>query len=153
MLELINYRYLPIFIQVALISTTFSLTVYFRYRIRAKLPKTENQYIIHFQWLFAPIYEEVIFRGIVLGYLLNNMSLVAATIISSLAFGLWHLKNVFHKGPAYVTRQAIGAALFYGPLFALLAYLTSSIWPSVILHYINNLVFLILYSAGKIKRL
>jgi membrane protease YdiL (CAAX protease family) len=40
----------------------------------------------YLETLFAPIYEEIIFRGVILGLLLKHYSLAKAIIFSSLLF-------------------------------------------------------------------
>src|SRR5262249_14948791 len=45
--------------------------------------------------LFVPITEEILFRGLILGALEIAYGPVRAVVVTSLLFGLWHLKNVF----------------------------------------------------------
>ena len=93
--------------------------------------------------MFAPIYEEIIFRGLLFVSLINTFSLVEALVFSSLAFGIWHYKNVVYGGEKATLRQVIATGLIYGSIFAITTYLTGTIWVAVILHYLNNLAFLI----------
>ncbi len=74
------------------------------------------------------IFEELLFRKAIFGSL-KRYGVVFATICSSLAFGLVH-QNL---------TQGI-AAFFMGIVFCILVNNTGSIIPSMILHFINNLI-------------
>ena len=45
--------------------------------------------------LFVPIYEELLFRGVVLKYFESSYGWGRAILFTSALFGLWHLKNIF----------------------------------------------------------
>lgn len=94
----------------------------------------------HVSVLFVPIYEEMIFRGLILGTLIKVISSKKAIVFSSLLFGLWHLKNIFYVDIPGLTYQLAYTTLFFGPLTAYIALKTKTIWPGVILHYINNIL-------------
>jgi membrane protease YdiL (CAAX protease family) len=89
--------------------------------------------------LFVPITEEVLFRGLILGALEIAYGPVRAVVISSLLFGLWHLKNIFWLTDYHLLHQMLYTGLIFGPVTAVLALRTRTIWPGVILHYLNNL--------------
>jgi membrane protease YdiL (CAAX protease family) len=89
--------------------------------------------------LFVPITEEILFRGLILGALEISYGPVRAVVISSLFFGLWHLKNVFWLTHYQLLHQMLYTGLIFGPITAVLALKTRTIWPGVILHYLNNL--------------
>src|ERR1700743_1268560 len=89
--------------------------------------------------LFVPITEEVLFRGLILGALEIAYGPVRAVVVSSLFFGLLHLKNVFWLTDYQLIHQMLYTTLIFGPVTALLALKTRTIWPGVILHYLNNL--------------
>jgi hypothetical protein len=88
--------------------------------------------------LFVPITEEILFRGLLLGALEIAYGPVRAVVISSLFFGLWHLKNVFWLTDYQLIHQMLYTTLIFGPVTAILALKTRTIWPGVILHYLNN---------------
>jgi hypothetical protein len=88
--------------------------------------------------LFVPISEEILFRGFILGALEIAYGPVRAVAISSLLFGLWHLKNVFWLTEYQLIHQMLYTTLIFGPVTASLALKTRTIWPGVILHYLNN---------------
>jgi membrane protease YdiL (CAAX protease family) len=89
--------------------------------------------------VLAPIYEELIFRGFILGAFMKVFSWKKAVIYSSLLFGLWHLKNIFYYEPQQVLTQVLYTGLFLGPILAGLTIKFKSIWPAVIVHYLNNI--------------
>jgi membrane protease YdiL (CAAX protease family) len=88
--------------------------------------------------LFVPISEEILFRGFILGALEIAYGPVRAVAISSLLFGLWHLKNVFWLTEYQLIHQMLYTTLIFGPVTASLALKTRTIWLGVILHYLNN---------------
>lgn len=90
--------------------------------------------------LFVPIFEEVIFRGIILVGLTRFYSIKNSIIISSLLFGLWHFKNIFVMPMNDVVSQMVYAGLLFGPVVAYITLKTKSIWPGVMLHYLNNIL-------------
>jgi membrane protease YdiL (CAAX protease family) len=45
--------------------------------------------------LFVPMTEEIPFRGLILGALEIAYGPARAVVLSSILFGLWHLKNIF----------------------------------------------------------
>ncbi len=79
--------------------------------------------------ILAPVVEELIFRGLVLGHLLTKMKRPAAILLSSLIFGVIHLNPL----------QIIYAALM-GALLAFIYVRSCSIWAAVFAHAGFNLV-------------
>jgi membrane protease YdiL (CAAX protease family) len=88
--------------------------------------------------LFVPITEEILFRGIILGALEIAYGPLRAIVLSSLFFGLWHLKNTFWMTDYRLIHQMLYTTLIFGPVTAVLALRTRTIWLGVILHYLNN---------------
>lgn len=80
--------------------------------------------------ILAPIFEEILFRGIMLrGMLQNGTSPIWAIIISSFIFGLAHLNPW----------QFLGAGLL-GVVFGYVYYRTKSLWLVMFLHALNNTI-------------
>lgn len=69
--------------------------------------------------VLAPIYEEWIFRG----WVLRKLGIV----MSSVLFGVWHLKNLFFFEVSDVVYQIVWAGLVLGPVFGYVAMRTKSI--------------------------
>ena len=75
----------------------------------------------------APILEEMLFRGIILKYLLKKYRPLTAIIISSLVFGLFHM-NIW---------QFVGAGLL-GMLLGYLYWRSGTLFYPVLIHFLNN---------------
>jgi len=85
--------------------------------------------------IFAPVLEELIFRGIVLEGFLKNYSPVKAILLTNVLFGLAHLNPW----------QFVGAFLM-GILISWVYYKTRNLVLPVLMHLLNNLLsFLFLY--------
>jgi membrane protease YdiL (CAAX protease family) len=91
--------------------------------------------------LFAPIYEELIFRGWLLGRLARAVGAPRAIVVTSLLFGLLHLRNVYWREPEALVQQVLYTGLVFGPLAAYVTLKTRSVWTAVALHYANNLTW------------
>lgn len=76
--------------------------------------------------ILAPVVEEFIFRGFLLHRFTQKWGIAKATVVVSVIFGILHI-NFF------------GAAAFSVVLCVIYLY-TKSIWPSVLLHFVNNVV-------------
>ena len=78
--------------------------------------------------VIAPVIEEVIYRGIILGTL-SKYGNPAAILLSALAFGLMH-SNIPQAASAFAM----------GILFAVIAINCGSVVPTIIIHSLNNLI-------------
>jgi len=95
-------------------------------------------------WLLninAGLFEEIMFRGIILTVLLAHYSEKKSVWISAVIFGVVHYANLLHEFNyellIFTTAQviwAIGMGLFWGYLVIK----TNSLIPSIILHYLSN---------------
>ncbi len=79
--------------------------------------------------ILAPLVEELIFRGLVMGHLLTKMRRPMAILLSSVIFGLIHLNML----------QILYAALM-GALLAFIYVRSQSIWAAIFAHAGFNLV-------------
>jgi len=96
-------------------------------------------------------YEEIFFRGIVLGGLLRiwgTRHLLTITFVSSLLFSLSHLLNLTHQSLLSTGFQAT-SALAIGLLFAAVYLRTDSLWWPIAGHFLND--FLILAASGSLS--
>lgn len=82
--------------------------------------------------------EEFIHRGVLMRGLFNSVSVKHALIISSLCFGLMHLNIV----------QFFYATIL-GALIGFVSIVGKSIWPAMIIHFVNNFVNVYLSFASK----
>jgi len=83
--------------------------------------------------VFPALVEEFAFRGVILGILKKHFNSKVAIIVSAIIFGLVHGNLV-----------QIPFAFLMGLVFGFIAVYTKSIWPSVIAHFLNNGVSVIL---------
>ena len=75
----------------------------------------------------APLVEELVFRGLLYGWVAGRWGTVAAWIVSSLAFAAAHVE------PAHII-----LVLPLGLLFGWLRRRTDSLLPSLVAHMVNN---------------
>ena len=88
--------------------------------------------------IFAPVLEELLFRGIILEGFLHNYSPKKAILWSALIFG------IAHANPLQFL-NAFFAGLFIGWIY----FKTRSLIPGIMIHFINNLInFLIMVISG-----
>jgi len=98
----------------------------------------------HYPWslrvFFAPIYEEIIFRGLILYFITHYSTAHFAVIISSLLFGLWHLKN-YRLQPKWASAyQIFYAGFIIGPILAMITIITGTLYMAILIHSLNNLL-------------
>ena len=85
----------------------------------------------------APVLEELLCRGIVLGSLRSRYGVAPAWFFSSLFFGVLH-------GEPLLVANAFVIGLILGYVYVA----TGSLWASMILHAMNNVVAYLLMVAG-----
>lgn len=83
--------------------------------------------------IFVPIFEEILFRGIIYNKLRENINLFSAIIIQALIYGLFH-------GNAF---QAFYTGIL-GVILAIVYTWSDSIWTSILTHGIFNVLGLII---------
>jgi len=89
----------------------------------------------------AAFLEEIIYRGIIFGLLFKiSQNIWIAVIISSLLFGLWHMKNYYKSGKMIIW-EFMYTALIFGPLFAIARVFTGDIFCGILIHYLINSFF------------
>lgn len=92
---------------------------------------------------FAPLFEEVVCRGVVLGSLREKYGVGVALVGSSLFFAVLHIVPVM-----------VVNALFIGLILGWLCLATGSLWAPMLLHAINNAAaYLLLTTVGGDVRL
>lgn len=104
--------------------------------------------IFHTASLAVSYWEEVLFRGLIFGlmdYIWHNAA--AAIIVSSVLFGVFHLRNLWWLEPKKVLVNCLYTGLFFGPLVALVRWWTGDIYLGVAIHAAHN--FLNEYMSSK----
>lgn len=133
---------LPAWTQVAAVVALFVVTVlctHAEYRSKGTVFGFPGP--AFFNVLFAPIYEELIFRGWILGRLARRRSSASAIWISGFLFGVLHLRNIYWLESWPLARSMLYTGLVLGPLLGWVALKCRSVWPAVCLHYLNNLAY------------
>lgn len=77
--------------------------------------------------LVPAICEEILFRGYVLRSFEKSWGIITAVLISGLVFGIFHIQ----------LGNLLPLAIL-GIILALMTWLSGSIWPAVVAHFINN---------------
>ncbi|MCM1438201.1 MAG: CPBP family intramembrane metalloprotease [Roseburia sp.] len=83
------------------------------------------------------VFEEILFRGILLNNAEEGAGSIRAILLSGFCFSLYHgsVEQTIYQ-------------FICGCLFALLAVRSKAITPTVVIHFINNALIIILYAAG-----
>ena len=87
--------------------------------------------------IFAPVMEELLFRKMIL----NGVSSVVGTVGTVLVCGA--LFSLYHQNPAQTAYQ-----FCCGAVYTLLAIRSKSVLPTIVAHFLNNALVLILYVFG-----
>ena len=87
--------------------------------------------------LLPAVFEELMFRGLLLNCCENSMGSVRAILITGFCFSL------FHGSPEQTVYQFIA-----GCAFAFIAVRSGSILPSMVMHFINNALIIIFAACG-----
>lgn len=104
------------------------------------LSNTSYAFIFISTCIMAPIFEEILYRGILLNGLLKKYSYKKAIIFSALIFGIAHMN----------LPQGINA-FFLGTIIGLAYYYTKSIYVCMLMHFVNNfLVNFVVYPESNL---
>ncbi len=88
--------------------------------------------------IMAPLFEEVIFRGVILESARAKQGVMAAWIVSSVVFGLAHVHPTV----------AVNAGLM-GLILGFIYIESGSLWTPIVLHAVNNGIAFAVMSTGK----
>jgi membrane protease YdiL (CAAX protease family) len=138
--EFRNYLGIPVLVQIFFIATLY-IFMTFGYFLSLKATGKMDGYPGSVSLLFVPIYEEAIFRGIILRFFEKKYGFWSAIALSSVLFAVWHVKNIFWLEPHQLIRQMLYTGMVFGPVMAFITLKLRSIWPSVAIHYLNNMPY------------
>jgi len=93
--------------------------------------------IVFLGGIFSPIAEEILVRGLLMGYIEKQTNITTAIMISSVLFAVVHLFNGGMSGGSLILLLTSGTIA--GMLYGLIAYKYQSIWASACLHICWNL--------------
>lgn len=139
-LKLKPLGFLSPFLQIALICGLLALAILTQRKEYEKTGKTYGRYPWRISTFLSSIYEEIIFRGLVLFGLLLVLPLFWSVVISSVLFGLWHIKNLKWQTRNETIYQVVYTAVVFGPIASIITLWTGTIWLAVIVHYLHNLL-------------
>ncbi len=98
-----------------------------------------------FHDVFVAINEELLFRGIILSFLIsvlgrtkNNLS--TAIVIQALMFGVLHLLQGLTGMTIQVTLANVFTTFVFGLLLGILTSYTKTLWPAIFIHLVANAV-------------
>ena len=95
--------------------------------------------------LMAGISEEVIFRGVVVSYLMRQWQgkrILLAVVLSSAVFGVSHLINLASGAPLGVTLLQVVNSFFMGGIFSAVFLRCGNLLPAMALHFLFDVVAL-----------
>lgn len=141
--------YLSPLVTILIVCFLFVIKTLVQYQVFKKTGRFSGNYPPNTFLLFAPIYEEILFRGVVLAGLIIIYGQTYAIIISSVLFGLWHIRSIFFMSYKRTFLQVVYTGMILGPIFATVTILTGSVWIAVMLHYLNNIFAPILEPKNK----
>ena len=112
---------------------------------RMLFPETLRRSLVVSLFLFAAtpaICEEVFFRGVILRGLLTRVPPGTAIALSAAMFGIYHV-DLYRLVPTTLL----------GGMLGFLAWRSGSVGPSILAHFLNNAVLVVLGAAGLDRRL
>jgi len=91
-------------------------------------------------WLTSSpsIFEEAVWRGVILAAFLRVYKQPKAILFSALCFGLWHIVSLMDGDPVWTAGQIVWAAIL-GLFYGYVTLKTGSLLPAMIVHYLGNL--------------
>jgi membrane protease YdiL (CAAX protease family) len=143
LLEMRRIGIVPAWVQLAMVVGLFVATVFLCHAEYREKGTTFGYGGPAFNVLVNPIYEEIIFRGLILGALVRSRSAATSIAVSSALFGIFHLRNVFWLDTGTLVSIVLFSGAVIGPVLAWLTLRCRSVWPAVILHYLNNLFYFV----------
>ena len=92
-------------------------------------------------WLISmpSIFEEVVWRGVILAVFLRVYDQRKAILFSAVCFGLWHILSVLDGYPPVWTAGQIVWAAIAGLFYGYVTIKSGSLLPAMIVHYLGNL--------------
>lgn len=118
--------------------------------VKLRFAKEKHITIFHHSSLAVSFWEEILFRGVLWGAVLglgyNNLT---ALIVTSLLFGIFHLRNLWWAPRRQVLMNCLYTGLVFAPLLGLVRWWAGDIYLVIALHALHN--FIAMYGSRKIK--
>ena len=125
--------------QLIIICILFAVSIFTQRKEYKKTGKTYGRYPWRISTFFSSIYEEIIFRWLIFYGLMIILPISWSITISSVLFGLWHIKNYKWQTKKQTLYQVIYTGIVFGPIASIVTLWSGTIWIAVIIHYLNNL--------------
>lgn len=100
--------------------------------------------LLYLSVLTWAIWEEILFRGVILNILLKNYSTKNAIFIDGVIFGLYHLFNLLGGVDLFFILMQVTSATFGGLIYAYMYIKTENLVPCMICHYLHNVLLSIM---------
>ena len=142
-LEILQFKpivFINPLMQIIIVLVLIALTFYIQRNEYEKTGKTYGRYPWRISTIFSSIYEEIIFRGFILFSLFSFLTPIISVVVSSILFGLWHIKNHKWQTKEETVHQVVYTGVLFGPIACLLTLWTGTVWLAVIIHYLHNLL-------------
>lgn len=107
-----------------------------------RLPDTRTVVLTQ---IFAVLYEEILFRGVVLYVLFSawghtRMGAIGSAVLTAVLFAIPHIVSIFMGVSLSATLLLITEGCFLAVWWGALVLRGGSLWPAVLLHYVVNVV-------------
>ena len=113
--------------------SSFNFEIIFRY------PSSNEIGFFTFIYNIIPaLWEEIVFRGVILVLLLKKYEPKIAILIDGILFGFFHYINLAYGADFISTLGQVAFTTFFGITLAYLFIKTKSLIPCIIAHYVNN---------------
>ena len=133
----------------------FPISAYFNQRTEITSSTPIYQFLL--QCISIGIFEELLFRGLILMILIDYLKnqkhhILKAMFISSILFGLMHLFNLFAGAGFSATLLQVAYSILTGLMWSAVFILTKNIIYSIILHIIYNFAGLLFPTLGIVTK-
>ena len=140
-LHKVSNKIIFVSILIGILMPIFSLPIIFKFAPKEfyalDLIKTKDGFIYLLTGaLFAPIFEEIFYRGFIFPFFQSKLNSFWAITITALFFGFSHFMNI---GNAQIL---LSLFIFYGFVLTLIRYFTNSLIPPIITHFVHNLTLI-----------
>lgn len=133
----------------------FPISAYVNGRAEITAP-VYRVFLFLIECLSVGFFEEIIFRGVLLIFLLKalsklKMNFILAIVLSSLIFALSHLFNLFSGASYGDTFLQLGYSFLVGMMWAVMFLKTKNIWLTMILHASFNFFGQVMFYLGDVN--
>ena len=116
---------------------------------------TYRVFLFFIECLSVGFFEEIVFRGILLVFLIKKFShikdgVLLAIMISSAVFGLSHVFNIFNGAGFGDTMIQIGYSFLVGMMWSVIFLRTGNLWLTMLLHATYNFFGQVMFSLGTV---